>query len=203
MPMAVAVLALEVLFAAAAFGLRTVVQWRRTGDTGWRLRSEANAAATFGRVALLIGLALAVAAPIGDLAGLARWSWLDHTSLAVTGLVLMAAGSAVTVWAQFAMGRSWRIGVDPDERTDLVTAGPFQWVRNPIYTAMLLTLVGLVLALPNVVALATLAASWVALEVQVRAVEEPYLLTTHPGEYATYLTRAGRFLPGIGRRAPA
>jgi protein-S-isoprenylcysteine O-methyltransferase Ste14 len=44
-----------------------------------------------------------------------------------------------------------------------------------------------------------LAVSCVALEIQVRAVEEPYLLRTHPEEYAEYLARAGRFVPGVGR----
>jgi protein-S-isoprenylcysteine O-methyltransferase Ste14 len=33
-------------------------------------------------------------------------------------------------------GASWRIGVDPDERTTLVTSGPFAIARNPIFTAM-------------------------------------------------------------------
>jgi protein-S-isoprenylcysteine O-methyltransferase Ste14 len=37
------------------------------------------------------------------------------------------------------MGASWRIGVDPSERTDLVTGGAFALVRNPIFSAMLLT----------------------------------------------------------------
>jgi protein-S-isoprenylcysteine O-methyltransferase Ste14 len=39
----------------------------------------------------------------------------------------------------------------------------------------------------------------VALEVQVRLVEEPYLLRTHGAHYAEYASRVGRFVPGFGR----
>jgi hypothetical protein len=114
--MAVAVLALEAVFFAVAFGFRTVVQLRATGDTGWRLRSGGAAAAT-GSGALLVSLVLAVAAPLADLAGPARWSALDRPAVAAAGVTLMVAGSLLTVWAQLAMGPSWRIGYDPSETT--------------------------------------------------------------------------------------
>jgi protein-S-isoprenylcysteine O-methyltransferase Ste14 len=194
--MALVVLVLEAVFFAAAFGFRTVVQLRTTGDTGWRLRSG-GAAAAAGSAGLLVALVLAVAAPLADLAGLARWSALDKPAIAGAGVTLMVAGSLLTVWAQLAMGASWRIGYDPAERTALVTRRPFRFVRNPIYTAMLVTLVGLALALPNVVSAILLVVAGVALEIQVRAVEEPHLLRTHRDEYAEYLAHTGRFVPGI------
>jgi protein-S-isoprenylcysteine O-methyltransferase Ste14 len=52
-----------------------------------------------------------------------------------------------------------------------------------------------------VVALAGLAALWLALEIQVRLVEEPYLLRTHGDAYREYAARVGRFVPGLGRLA--
>ena len=97
------------------------------------------------------------------------------------------------------MGRSWRIGVDPGERTELVTAGPFALVRNPIFAAMLPTALGLTLLVPSWVALAGLAGLIAALELQVRVVEEPYLLQVHGDAYATYAARVGRFVPGVGQ----
>jgi protein-S-isoprenylcysteine O-methyltransferase Ste14 len=142
-----------------------------------------------------------VAVPVADLAGIDRWAALDRPAVAAAGLVLMVAGSVVTVWAQFAMGRSWRIGVDTSERTELVTRGPFRSVRNPIYTAMLVTVTGIALAIPKVLAGILLALTVCALEIQVRAVEEPHLRATHRQEYAAYLARTGRFVPGVGRAA--
>jgi len=89
--------------------------------------------------------------------------------------------------------------VDATERTELVTAGPFALVRNPIFAAMLPTSLGLVLLVPNVVALVGFVALFAALQVQTRAVEEPYLIATHGQTYVTYAARVGRFFPGLGR----
>jgi protein-S-isoprenylcysteine O-methyltransferase Ste14 len=96
------------------------------------------------------------------------------------------------------MGTSWRIGVDPAERTALVTSGPFALVRNPIFAAMLPTALGLTLLVPSWVAIAGLLGLLVALELQVRVVEEPYLLRAHGEKYAGYAARVGRFVPGMG-----
>ncbi len=97
------------------------------------------------------------------------------------------------------MGESWRIGVDGDERTELVTDGAFRLVRNPIFTAMLITATGLAMIIPNVISILGLVALFAALEIQVRLVEEPYLRTVQGAEYLAYAQSAGRFAPGVGR----
>jgi protein-S-isoprenylcysteine O-methyltransferase Ste14 len=97
------------------------------------------------------------------------------------------------------MGSSWRVGVDPSERTALRTDGPFRWVRNPIFSWMILTAAGLALLVPNTASLAGLAALVFGIELQVRLVEEPYLLRTHGEAYASWASLTGRFFPGIGR----
>lgn len=109
-------------------------------------------------------------------------------------------GGIGTVVAQLAMGDSWRIGVDTSERTELVTGGPFEIVRNPIFTAMLAAALGLTLLVPNVLALVGFVALLIGLELHVRLVAEPYLLRTHGGRYRRYAGRTGRFMPGLGRR---
>ncbi len=63
-----------------------------------------------------------------------------------------------TLGAQAAMGNAWRGDVDPEARTELVTTGPFRYVRNPIFTATVVTAFGLALLVPNVLALAMLVA---------------------------------------------
>ncbi len=97
------------------------------------------------------------------------------------------------------MGASWRVGVDEAEKTELVTGGPFALVRNPIFSATVPAFAGLALLMPNVAALAGVAALVVALQIQVRLVEEPYLLRAHGERYAEYASRVGRFVPGVGR----
>ncbi len=72
-------------------------------------------------------------------------------------------------------------------------------MRNPIFSAMVLAFLGLALLVPNAAALAGFVALVVALEVQVRLVEEPYLLRAHGDRYAEYAARTGHFVPGVGR----
>ena len=64
---------------------------------------------------------------------------------------------------------------------------------------MMLTATGLTLMVPNLVALAGLAALLRAIQLQVRVVEEPYLQRLHGDSYSAYADTVGRFLPGIGR----
>jgi len=97
------------------------------------------------------------------------------------------------------MGASWRVGVDVRERTELVTGGLFRFVRNPIFSAMLVALVGLALLVPNAVSLLALVSSFAGLEIQVRRVEEPHLLRVHGERYRAWAARTGRFAPGLGR----
>ncbi len=189
------------LYLALAFGLRTALQLRRTGSTGFHgIGGRPGSAEWWGGVLFVLALLAGAAAPLLDIAGaLEPIAALDGTIGHVAGGALFAFGLAATLWAQIAMGNSWRIGVDPVERTDLVTEGPFELVRNPIFAGMLPTSLGLALLVPNVAALAGLCALLTALEIQVRVVEEPYLLRTHGRRYADYAARVGRFMPGVGR----
>lgn len=197
--MTVLALVLYVAFAAVAFGWRTWVQWRQTGDTGLRLHAERGTTQWWAKLGFVTALVAGFAAPIVGLAGLGPIPLLDNAAVQMLGLILAAVGIAATTAAQVWMGASWRIGVDPDERTGLVTHGLFALVRNPIFTAMLVTALGLTLMVGNVISLTGLGALFAALEVQVRLVEEPYLRTVHGPDYERYSTTAGRFLPGLGR----
>jgi protein-S-isoprenylcysteine O-methyltransferase Ste14 len=196
----VVALALEIVFFAIAFGVRSYVQWRRTGATGFiRPRRGAPPVETLASSLFVAAIVLLAAGPIADLAGAARFEALDSTAVGVVGFVVAAAGIFLTIVAQLSMGDSWRIGVDPNERTELVTGGIFGMVRNPIFTAMVLASIGLALLVPNWWSLAALVVLVVGLEVQVRLVEEPYLRAAHGAAYERYQRDAGRFVPGLGK----
>ena len=198
--MAVAALALYGVWFLLAFGVRIAVQLRRTGDTGFRgVATSQGWLGILPGVLFTLALFLGVAAPVADLVGLGRIDALDAPVVGAAGVVLAAAGVVLTLVVQLAMGNAWRIGVDESERTDLVTEGPFRVVRNPIFSVMLLTAVGLALMVPNVIAVIAVAALVAGLELTVRLVEEPYLLRTHGIAYRSYAARVGRFVPAIGR----
>jgi protein-S-isoprenylcysteine O-methyltransferase Ste14 len=151
------------------------------------------------KLGFIVALAAGVLAPVAGLAGLDPIELLDRSGLQSVGAGVAVIGIVATALAQLQMGVSWRIGVDPSERTGLVTDGVFAWVRNPIFTAMLIAAAGFTLLVGNWVAIAGFVALVVALEVQVRLVEEPYLLTAHGAAYRTYAGRSGRFVPQFGR----
>lgn len=175
-------------FTGYAFVARSVVSKLATGDTG--VRGIARDRGPLARIAglLLVPAWLVVgAAPL--LARAVTWRG---------GLVVAAAGIALAVASQRAMGRAWRIGVAAGERTALVTGGPFRWMRNPFFTGMALVAAGTTGAVatwPGVAATAILCATLI---VQVRRVEEPHLLATFGAEYRAYARRTGRFVPGVG-----
>lgn len=199
--MAILALALFALYFALAFGVRTALQKLRTGSSGFRgLSGSPGSVEWFGGVLFVCAVVAAFAAPLLNLAGVVEpVAVLDGSSGHALGVVLYSFGLVGTLVAQVAMGRSWRIGVDESERTELVTTGPFALVRNPIFSAMIPAFLGLVLLVPNFVALVGFVALVAAVELQVRFVEEPYLLKTHGESYVRYASRVGRFVPGIGR----
>ena len=200
---AVVGLGLYITWVVVAFGLATARHYRATGDTGLRIGPRfatgwQRAATVLMAVALIGGLT----APIASLLGLPAISILNGSWAGALGVGLLVAGIAATVLAQASMGRSWRIGVNTSEAPDLVTGGAFRLVRNPIFTAMLVTAAGMALTVPNLLAAGVRVCAVVAIEGQVRLVEEPYLRRTHGAAYTAYQAQVGRFLPGIGRARP-
>lgn len=180
-------------YVVIAFVVRTLVQLRTTGATGIALRAGASTLERLLGVAFVLAFLLGA---IGPFVG----SPLTR-SLATLGVGLVALGTLATFGAQLAMARSWRIGVDPSERTELVTRGPFRFVRNPIFTGMLTASLGIALVCPTPLALAAPVILALAVAGQVRLVEEPYLLATHGARYREYARTTGRFVPWLGRLA--
>ena len=197
--MAAVALALYLVWVTWAFGWQTIRQHRRTGDTGLRLAARPGTAQWWAKLGFIAAMALGLVAPIAALARLDDIARFDRAWLHAIGIVVAVAGIALTDVAQRAMGAAWRIGVDPDEPTPFVTAGAFGIVRNPIFTAMLVTATGLTMIIPNIVSIIGLAVTIAALELQVRLVEEPYLRELHGDRYREYSATVGRFVPHIGR----
>lgn len=182
-----------------AFGVTTWSQWRRYGTSGYRgVSGRPGTDAWWAGVLFVVALVFGIAGPPLVLAGLALPpSLLVRPVLAVTGVVLALAGLVFVVVAQREMGASWRVGVDESEHTGLVTTGLFGRVRNPVFTGMVAVAAGELLMVPTVVTLVALACLVVAVDLQVRVVEEPYLERVHGEAYRRYAERAGRFLPRV------
>ncbi len=141
--------------------------------------------------------------PFGLLVWPATWLWVTlgkatpRTGVAAgIGIAVTAAGAAVALVSIVAMGRAWRIGIDPENRSELAERGPYRWVRHPIYTGLLLVLAGNVLIVPHplIDAFALLTALGIAHQAHR---EERHLLRTFGEPYARYVQRTGRFVPRL------
>ena len=192
-----AVLVLLAGYGLITFGWRPFLQWHRTGDFGVRVSGHSSATAKVASTLMvsgsIIGLRGVAAVSCGR-----RSHYTLSPVLRTIGLVALGAAVALTTRAQLDLGTSWRIGVDESERTQLVTEGSFAAVRNPIFSGMALAVVGAGVVVPSPATLLATAALLTGVEIQVRAVEEPYLLETHGDAYRAYARRTGRFVPGIG-----
>jgi protein-S-isoprenylcysteine O-methyltransferase Ste14 len=188
-------------FAVLTFGVRVLLQLRTTGETGLiGLRGGAGVLDWLSGILFVGGMAMGVLSVTLVLQGsLSTIDAIDTTPLNVIGIVVAAAGGTAVFLAQLGMGASWRIGVSDDQNTDLVTTGWFSLVRNPIYSAMIVGWTGFALLVPTCLSIATVFVIAAGLELQVRAVEEPFLMRAHGDAYRAYGARVGRFLPGVGR----
>ena len=198
--MPIAALALFFVFALLGFGWRSWEQRRRTGSTGFKgISGRPGSMEWCAGVGFIVSMAVAFFAPVLLLLGVvAPVSALHAQAIQIAGIGIATVGIGATVYAQVDMGDSWRIGVDANEVTTLVRRGMFGWVRNPIFTAMLIFGLGFALVTPNLVAIAGFVLLVVTIELQVRVVEEPYLLSVHGDSYRDYLRTVGRFVPGVG-----
>lgn len=191
-------LALFTAFLVVGFGWRSLEQRRRTGSTGFRgVSGRIGSLEWCAGVGFVAALALAVAAPLLQLIGVVS-PVVEKPGIVVAGIVIAATGIGATVYAQLEMGDSWRILVDRAETTTLVRSGVFALVRNPIFTAMMIFGLGVVLITPNWPAIIGFVLLVAAIELQVRVVEEPYLVNVHGDDYRRYAARVGRFLPRTG-----
>jgi protein-S-isoprenylcysteine O-methyltransferase Ste14 len=112
-------------------------------------------------------------------------------------------GAAVCIFATAAtfvcwrtMGKSWRIGIDPAEKTVLVRTGSFRIVRHPIYSLSILLMIGTLATTRTWLMLVTAIVHVALLQFEASR-EETYLLQKHGDEYARYRRATGRFLPRL------
>src|SRR5262245_26637792 len=110
------------------------------------LRSAARAGVPAGRRltgVLLLAIMLAAAWTLETASG-GRLGW--HPAGAVLGLALAAAGLALHAWARATLAGGWSSIVTPPAGAALMEAGPYAYVRHPLYAAILLLAAGTLIA---------------------------------------------------------
>lgn len=145
--------------------------------------------------------------PILSMTGAGRESlWLRPppaiaSSVAAGCLRMLAAAVAVvclllSIWCWRHMGRHWRMGIDPSQKSPLLVDGPFAKVRHPIYGLSILLMLSSVVILPAPAVL-IVAAIHIGLLLLKTRNEERFLLERHGQAYADYCARTRRYLPSL------
>jgi protein-S-isoprenylcysteine O-methyltransferase Ste14 len=123
----------------------------------------------------------------------------ESSLLGWTGVALCAFGFGLAISARWYLGRNWGMPMSRKEQPELVTSGPYAHLRHPIYTGLILAMLGSAIGV-NVF--------WAALLVPVGAYfvysarrEETVMLQLFPEHYAAYMARTGMLAPRLfGRR---
>jgi protein-S-isoprenylcysteine O-methyltransferase Ste14 len=111
----------------------------------------------------------------------------------ILGCSLLGAGFLAVILIHFYMGVDWRSGTRAEDRTRLITTGPFTVSRNPMMLCVIAAQVGLFLALPSLFTLVCLVLGVWAVTAQV-GVEERLLRRRFREEYDAYMSHTPRWL---------
>jgi protein-S-isoprenylcysteine O-methyltransferase Ste14 len=111
------------------------------------------------------------------------------------GAVFFASGIAFAIWARIHLGRNWGMPMDQKAEPELVTSGPYRLVRHPIYSGLLLAVVGTALAtslIALIIALPLTGYFYFA-----GSEEEKNLTAAFPEEYPAYKSRTKMLIPFV------
>jgi protein-S-isoprenylcysteine O-methyltransferase Ste14 len=113
--------------------------------------------------------------------------------LGAIGAVVFAAGIAVAIWARVHLGRNWGMPMTQKAEPELVTSGPYRFVRHPIYSGLLAGLLGtaLVTNLIGLIIVPILCGYFY----YSASVEEKNLTATFPTAYPAYQASTKMLIP--------
>jgi protein-S-isoprenylcysteine O-methyltransferase Ste14 len=113
--------------------------------------------------------------------------------LEAIGAVLFVCGISLAVWARLHLGRNWGMPMTQRAEPELVTSGPYRFVRHPIYTGLLTAVLGTALVnnLLGLIVVAVLLAYFY----YSGTVEERNLAATFPHAYPEYKSKTKMLIP--------
>jgi protein-S-isoprenylcysteine O-methyltransferase Ste14 len=121
---------------------------------------------------------------------------IDGDAARYAGVVILLVGGILRIWPMFVLGRRFSgfVAIQPDH--ELVTSGPYRWIRHPSYLGAMLAFVGWALVFRSVVGLVAAALGLLLLHVRIES-EEALLASQFGRAYADYRARTWRLLPGV------
>ncbi|HEY7826360.1 MAG TPA: isoprenylcysteine carboxylmethyltransferase family protein [Candidatus Acidoferrales bacterium] len=121
----------------------------------------------------------------------------ERLSIADLGAAITVAGVGLAIWARRHLGKNWSAEVTIREGHSLIRTGPYRYIRHPIYSGMLLGILGTAIAVGEYRGLAALAVFWIGWAQKARK-EESFLAQEFGRAFAEHKRVTGFFLPRIG-----
>lgn len=112
-----------------------------------------------------------------------------------TSVALATIGVGIAIWARVYLGRNWGMPKTLRQEHELVTSGPYRYVRHPIYTGVLIAILGAVV-LQGIIWLIVLG-YFVYYFSRSAHTEEGHMLERFPDSYPAYISRTKKFIPFI------
>ena len=114
---------------------------------------------------------------------------IESLKMSIIGFVLVVFGSFGRIWAS--------LYIEGHKTKNLITAGPFSMVRNPLYFFSLIMLLGFSLALKSIYLPLSLLLIFVIFHIPTIANEEKKLQNTHGEKFEDYVRSTPRLIPNI------
>lgn len=114
------------------------------------------------------------------------------TRFAAVGAVLCILGLMFATWARIVLGRNWGMPMTVHEAPELITSGPYHYVRHPIYTGLIAMWLGTLLVYPLTM---LLGAAIIAYSIFSALREEHDMEQRFPEAYPEYRKRSKMLLP--------
>lgn len=173
-----------------------IVYWIISAATSKRnLSSRFGWAGIVWRVAFMVTVIVLVRLQIVTPALMTSIALAQNPFWAPFGAALCVLGVALAVWARVHLGRNWGMPMSIKENPELVVSGPYVWIRNPIYTGMLVAMLGTALAI-SLLWLAVFVISAVYFIYSAKK-EEGIMLKEFPNDYPAYKARTKMLVPFI------
>ena len=111
------------------------------------------------------------------------------------GAILTAVGIGFAIWARVNLGRNWSSHPAVKEHHQLVTAGPYGYVRHPIYAGILLAALGTTIT-SSIFGIGMFISIFIMFALRLNK-EEKIMLELFPEQYPQYQKRTKRLVPFI------
>lgn len=119
----------------------------------------------------------------------------NNPNVALLGVIIATCGFILAIWARICLGKNWGQPMSLKEKPDLVTKGPYAYIRHPIYTGIIIAMLGTIFA-------STI--FWIfpfifltIYFIYSLKIEEKDMIRQFPKEYSAYIKRTKALIPLI------